>query len=163
MKKSNNPIPSGYHTATPYLFVRDCAGAIEFYKKAFGTTEKLRMPLPDGKVGHGEIILGDSVIMLAEEAPSNGFPSPLSINGSGASVFLYVPDVDTLFNRAITNGATVILPVADQFYGDRVGTLKDPFGHVWSIATHMEDLTPMELSEHMEKFFQQGKSDTSSK
>ena len=163
MTKSNSPIPSGYHTATPYLFVRDCAGAIEFYQNAFGATEKLRMTLPNGKVGHAEIILRDSVIMLAEEAPANGFPSPLSINGSGAAVFLYVPDVDALFNCAVTNGATVILPVADQFYGDRVGTLKDPFGHVWSIATHKEDLTSTELSERMENFIQQSRTDINSK
>ncbi|MBL8076716.1 MAG: VOC family protein [Anaerolineales bacterium] len=159
MTKSNTSIPSGYHTATPYLFVRDCAGAIEFYRNALGATEKLRMSLPDGKVGHAEIILGDSVIMLAEEAPSNGFPSPLSLNASGAAVFLYVPDMDILFNRAVENGASVILPVADLFYGDRVGTLKDPYGHVWSIATHKEDLTPTELSERTKKFNQQGKSE----
>lgn len=149
------PIPAGYHTATPYLFVRDAARAIEFYQQAFGATEKLRMPLPGDKIGHAEIKIGDSIIMLAEEAPSNGFPSPMALGGAGAAIFLYVQDVDAMFTRAINAGATTILPVTDQFYGDRVGTLKDPFGQVWSIATHKEDLSREELSRRMSEFFKQ--------
>lgn len=149
---TTQPIPAGYRTATPYLFVRNAARAIEFYKQAFGATEKLRMPLPGGKIGHAEIILGDSIIMLAEEASSNGFPSPIALGGAGAAIFLYVQDVDAMFSRALNAGATAILPVTDQFYGDRVGTLKDPFGHVWSIATHKEDLTREELVQRMSEF-----------
>jgi len=158
MAISNKPIPAGYHTATPYLFVRDAVRAIEFYKQAFGATELVRLPTPAGKIGHAEIKIGDSVIMLAEEVVADGFASPLSLGGAGASIFLYVEDVDAVFNRAITAGATTLLPVTDQFYGDRVGTLKDPFGHMWSIATHKEDLTPEELGKRAAEFYGRGAS-----
>ena len=139
------PIPDGYHTATPYLIIKDAASAIEFYKKAFGATELLRMAGPDGKVMHAEIKIGDSPIMIADEFPEMGARSPQSLGGSPVSILLYVEDVDALFSQAIAAGAKVLMPVKDQFYGDRSGGVTDPFGHVWYIATHKEDLTPDEI------------------
>jgi PhnB protein len=140
-----NPIPKGYHTATPYLIVKDAARAIEFYKKAFGAMELMRMPGAGGKIGHAEIKIGDSPIMLADEVPGMGFRSPESIGGSPVSILLYVEDVDAVFNEAVAAGAKVQRPVADQFYGDRSGGVTDPFGHVWYIATHKEDVSPEEM------------------
>ncbi|HEY6483549.1 MAG TPA: VOC family protein [Steroidobacteraceae bacterium] len=142
---ATKPIPDGYHTATPYLVVKGAAAAIEFYKGAFGATELLRMADPHGRVGHAEIRIGDSVIMLADEHPDMGYRGPRSIGGSSVSILLYVDDVDTIFNRAVSAGAKAQRPIANQFYGDRSGTLEDPFGHVWSIATHVEDVPPEEL------------------
>jgi PhnB protein len=144
---SNKPksIPDGYHTVTPYLIVNDAAAAIEFYKKAFGATELMRMPKPDGKIGHAEIRIGDSPVMLADETPEMGARSPRTIGGSPVSIFLYVDDVDTTFAKAVNAGAKVERPVADQFYGDRTGGVQDPFGHVWYIATHVEDVSPEEM------------------
>jgi PhnB protein len=139
------PIPEGYHTATPYLIVKDAAGAIEFYKKAFGATELMRMPGPGGKIGHAEIKIGDSPIMLADEVPGMGFHSPESLGGSPISILLYVEDVDLVFSEALAAGAKVQRLVADQFYGDRTGGVTDPFGHVWYIATHKEDVSPEEM------------------
>jgi PhnB protein len=139
------PIPEGYHTATPYLIIKGAAKAIEFYKKAFGATEILRMTQPDGRVGHAEIKIGDSPIMLADEFPEIGARSPQSFGGSPVSIFLYVQDVDALANQAIHAGAKVVRPVKDQFYGDRSGSLQDPFGHQWHIATHVEDVPPKEV------------------
>jgi len=139
------PVPDGYHTVTPYLFIRGAAGAIEFYKKAFGATELMRMPTLDGNIGHAEIKIGDSVIMLADEYPDMGFSSPATVGGSTVGIVLYVEDVDTRFNRAIAAGGKAIKPLEDQFYGDRTGTLLDPFGHIWTISTHKEDLSPEEL------------------
>jgi PhnB protein len=139
------PIPKGYHTATPYLIVKDAAKAIEFYKKAFGAAEMMRMTQPDGRVGHAEIKIGDSPIMLADEFPEMGARSPQSLGGSPVSILLYVQDVDALTNQAITAGAKVVRPVKDQFYGDRSGSLEDPFGHQWHIATHVEDVPPEEM------------------
>ena len=139
------PIPDGYHTATPYLIIKDAASAIEFYKKAFGATELLRMAGPDGKVMHAEIKIGDSPIMIADEFPEMGARSPQSLGGSPVNIYLYVEDVDALFSQAIAAGAKVLMPVKDQFYGDRSGGVTDPFGHVWYIATHKEDLTPDEI------------------
>ena len=139
------PIPEGYHTATPYLIVRDAARAIEFYKKAFGAKELMRMADPSGKIGHAEIKIGDSPIMLADEAPGMGHRSPESLGGSPVSILLYVEDVDAVFNQAVAAGAKVQRPVADQFYGDRTGGVTDPFGHVWYVATHMEDVSPEEM------------------
>jgi PhnB protein len=144
---SNKPkaIPDGYHNVTPYLIVNDAAAAIEFYKKAFGATELMRMPKPNGKIGHAEIRIGDSPIMLADEAPEMGARSPRTVGGSPVSIFLYVDDVDTTFARAVDGGAKVQRPLADQFYGDRTGGVEDPFGHVWYIATHVEDVSPEEM------------------
>lgn len=139
------PIPDGYHTATPYLIIKDAAKAIEFYKKAFGATEMMRMSQPDGRIGHAEIKIGDSPIMLADEFPEMGARSPQSLGGSPVSILLYVADVDACAERAVTAGAKVVRPVKDQFYGDRSGSFEDPFGHQWHIATHVEDVAPEEM------------------
>jgi PhnB protein len=139
------PIPEGYHSVTPYLIIKGAADAIEFYKKAFGATELFRMPQPDGKVAHAEIKIGDSPIMLSDEHPEMGYVSPTSIGGSPVSLMIYVEDVDTIFKQAITAGGEQLKPLQDQFYGDRSGSLKDPFGHVWHVATHVEDVSPEEM------------------
>ena len=138
------PIPEGYHTVTPYLCCKDAAAAIEFYKKAFGATEVMRME-DKGKVGHAELQIGDSRVMLADEFPEIGFLSPATVGGSPVMIHLYVEDVDTTANRAVAAGAKVTRPVADQFYGDRGGQFVDPFGHKWYVSTHKEDLTPEEI------------------
>jgi len=143
---STKPIPEGYHSVTPYLIISGAADAIEYYKKAFGATELFRMPHGD-KIGHAEIKIGDSPIMLADEYPEMGFKSPKSIGGTPVSLMIYVEDVDTVFPRAIAEGGVEMKPLQDQFYGDRSGTLTDPFGHVWTVATHMEDLTPEEMGQ----------------
>jgi PhnB protein len=139
------PIPEGYHSTTPYLCVKGAAAAIEFYKKAFGAKELLRMADPSGKVGHAEIQIGDSRVMLADEYPEMGFLSPQSIGGTPVMMHLYVEDVDATVPKAIAAGAKVTREVADQFYGDRGGKIEDPFGHSWYVATHKEDLTPEEI------------------
>src|SRR6185369_10402242 len=141
------PIPEGYHAVTPYLIVRGGSDAIEFYKRAFGATELFRFPAPDGKVGHAEIKIGDSPIMLADEYPQMGYNSPQSIGGSPVSLMIYVDDVDIVFSRAIEAGATVKEAVQDKFYGDRIGSVVDPFGHVWHIATHKEDVSIEEMQQ----------------
>jgi PhnB protein len=142
-------IPDGYHSVTPYLVVRDGTRAMEFYKKAFGAIEMLRMPMPDGRLAHAEIKVGDSIIMFADEAPEHGATSPETIGGVAGSLMLYVNEVDAVFKQALAAGATEIQPVTDKFYGDRSGMLKDPFGHHWTIATHTEDLTPEEIQRRM--------------
>jgi PhnB protein len=142
---STKPVPEGYRTATPYLIVKGAADAIEFYKRAFGATEMMRMADPQGRVGHAEIKIGDSVIMLADEHPSMGYRGPRSLGGSTVSILLYLEGVDKVFERAVTAGARRLRPVTDQFYGDRSGTLEDPFGHVWTVATHVEDVPPEEM------------------
>ena len=153
-----DPIPQGYHTATPYLVVSDGAAAIEYYKNAFGATELMRFPGPGGKVLHAEIKIGDSPIMLSDENPEMGAKSPQTIGGSPVGICLYVPDVDSLFKRAIAAGGKELKPVQDQFYGDRSGTLQDPFGHNWTIATHKEDVSSDEMRKRMEAMMkQQGK------
>jgi PhnB protein len=139
------PIPEGYHTATPYLIVKGAAEALEYYKKAFGARETMRFAAPGGKIGHAEIRIGDSAIMLADEHPDMGYRGPKSIGGTPVSILLYVEDVDRWFERAIAAGGKVMRPVANQFYGDRTGTLTDPFGHVWSISSHVEDVSPEEM------------------
>ncbi len=139
------PIPEGYHSVTPYLIIRGAAEAIEFYKKAFGAVELFRFPSPDGKVGHAEIKIGDSPIMLADEYPPMGYKGPQSIGGSPVSLMIYVEDVDTIYNQAVTAGAAVKEALQDKFYGDRTGTLVDPFGHVWHISTHKEDVSMEEM------------------
>lgn len=146
MAQATKPIPDGYHTLTPYLIVKGGVKAIEFYKQALGAVELFRMPGPDGKsIGHAEIKIGDSIVMLSEENPAWGNKSPQTLGGVASSLMVYVKDVDTAFKRAVAAGATVIRPVADQFYGDRSGCISDPFGHQWTISTHTEDLTPEEL------------------
>jgi PhnB protein len=144
------PIPDGYHTATPYLIVRGAAAALEFYKKAFGATELMRCPGPEGKIMHSEIKIGDSPIMLADEFPEMNILSPSSLGGPSGLTLLYLPDVDARFAEAIAAGATVERPVKNEFYGDRAGTLLDPFGHRWTIATHVEDVSPEEMQRRME-------------
>ena len=147
---ATKPIPDGYRTATPYLIIKGAAEAIEFYKRAFGATELLRMADPQGRVGHAEIKIGDSVIMLADEHPAMGYRGPRSLGGSSVSILLYLEDVDGVFERAVKAGATAQRPVADQFYGDRSGTLEDPFGHVWTVATHVEDVPAEEMQRRAE-------------
>lgn len=138
-------IPEGYHSVTPYLIVRGGADAIEFYKKAFGAVELFRFPSPDGKIGHAEIKIGDSPIMLADEFPDMGYKGPQSIGGSPVSLMIYIDDVDTVFNQAVEAGATVKEALQDKFYGDRIGTVTDPFGHRWHLATHKEDVSMEEM------------------
>ncbi len=143
------PVPDGYHTVTPYLIVSGAAQAIDFYTRAFGATELMRMPDAKGRIGHAEIRIGDSVIMLADEHPEMGYRGPRARGGSSVSILLYVPDVDAMFERAIKAGGRSQRPVADQFYGDRMGTLEDPFGHVWTVGTHVEDVSDEEIKRRM--------------
>ncbi len=144
-----NPVPEGFHTVTPHLVVRDAAKAIEFYEKAFGAVERYRMPGPGGVVMHAELSLGDSIIMLGEEAPQMGATSPQTIGGSPVSLLIYVKDVDASFARADQAGCTVQMPPTDMFWGDRYGKLVDPFGHQWALATHKEDVSPEEMVKRM--------------
>jgi PhnB protein len=144
-----NPVPPGYHTATAYLIVSGAARAIEFYQQAFGATERMRLGPPGGQVMHAEIQIGDSCIMLADECPQMGARSPQSIGGSPVGMHLYVEDCDAVFQRAVSLGAKVLQPMTDKFYGDRSGTLLDPFGHQWTISTHQEDVTPEEVQKRM--------------
>lgn len=139
------PIPEGYHSVTPYLIVRGGSDAIEFYRKAFGAVELFRMPAPGGKIGHAEIKIGDSPVMLADEHPDMGYNGPQTIGGSPVSLMIYIEDVDTVFNRAVEAGATVKEALTDKFYGDRTGTVTDPFGHIWHLSTHKEDVSPEEM------------------
>jgi PhnB protein len=141
------PIPEGYHTLTPYLAVDDAAEAIEYYKKAFGAKERVRMDTPDGKIGHAELEIGDALLMLSDPFPDASTRPPKELAGTSASVFMYVEDVDAVVKQAVDTGASVTMEVADQFWGDRFGTVTDPFGHVWSIATHVEDVPPEEIAE----------------
>jgi PhnB protein len=146
------PIPEGYHSVTPYLIINGAAAAIDFYKRAFGATELMRMPTPEGKVAHAEIRIGDSAIMLADESPEMGHRSPKALGGAGVSLMIYLDDVDETFKRAIANGAKELQPLKNQFYGDRSGTLQDPYGHVWTIATHVEDVPPDEMERRMKEY-----------
>src|ERR1051325_10749714 len=142
-------IPEGYHSVTPHLMVNGGAAAIEYYGKAFGAKELFRFPAPDGKIGHAEIKIGDSPIMLADEYPDMGYQGPQSIGGSPVSLMIYVEDVDQVFNQAVAAGATVKEALQDKFYGDRIGTVIDPFGHVWHVSTHKEDVSMEEMQERM--------------
>ena len=146
---SVKPVPDGYHTLTPFLTVRDAAGAIEFYKNAFGAQERGAMKGPDGKIMHAEMMIGDSIIMLSDEFPEFGALSPQSTGGAGLGLHIYLDGVDAAFDRAVKAGAEVEMPVMDQFWGDRYGKLKDPFGHHWSIATHTKDLSLDEMKQGM--------------
>ncbi|HJT71896.1 MAG TPA: VOC family protein [Terriglobales bacterium] len=143
------PVPDGYHSVTPYLIIKGASRAIDFYKTAFGAQEIMRFPGPNGTIGHAELRIGDSVIMLADEQQAH-FRSPESYGGSPVSLMIYVPDVDKTFKQAVDNGAKEIRAVQDQFYGDRSGNLVDPFGHVWTIATHVEDVSAEEMKRRME-------------
>lgn len=154
--KKAAPIPPGYRNVTPYIVCRNASSAIDFYKRAFGAKEKVRMPAPDGKVMHAEIKIGDSMIMLSDEMPEFGALSPETIGGSPQSVFLYVKNVDAVASQAVAAGATVVMPVADMFWGDRYGKFKDPYGHQWQIATHKEDLTAKEMAKRQQAAFAQG-------
>ena len=152
---SVKPIPDGYHAVTPYLIVDRAADALDYYKNVFAAEELMRMPGPDGKVMHAEIRIGDSMVMLADEFPQMGALSPKTIGGSGVGFCLYVEDVDTVFQRAIEAGGTEERPLQDQFYGDRSGTLIDPFGHKWTVSTHIEDVSPEEMEKRQQEFAQQ--------
>ncbi len=146
---SVKPVPDGYHTLTPFLTVRDAARAIEFYKNAFGAVDRGAMKGPDGKIMHAEMVIGDSIIMLSDEFPEFGTLSPQSTGGAGMGLHIYLDGVDAAFDRAVKAGAEVEMPVMDQFWGDRYGKLKDPFGHHWSIATHTKDLSLDEMKQGM--------------
>jgi PhnB protein len=147
-------MPAEYPGVTPYLSVNDAAAAIEFYKKGFGATELMRLPGPDGKLGHAEIRIGDALVMLADEFPEYGNLSPRTLGGSTVRLHMYVEDVDAFFEKALAAGAKVLIPIADQFYGDRSGRLEDPFGHVWLVSTHIEDVSPEEMQKRMEAWTQ---------
>jgi PhnB protein len=146
-------IPKDYNSVTPYLVIKGAAQAIEYYKKVFGAVETVRMPGPDGKIGHAELKIGNSHIMLAEENPSmgQGHTSATTVGGSPVSLYVYLPNVDEVVKRAATEGAKILKPVQDQFYGDRNGFIQDPFGHLWGVATHVEDVSPEEMKERMKK------------
>jgi PhnB protein len=141
------PIPDGYTTPIAYLAVDDAEEAIEYYKKAFGAKERVRMPMPDGKIGHAELEIGQSIIMLSDPVPQASTRSPKELGGTSASIFLFAEDVDAVVKQAVDAGATLTMEVADQFWGDRFGTITDPFGHVWGISTHVEDVPPEEMAE----------------
>jgi len=145
------PIPDNYKAVTPYLIVDGAAAAIEFYKKIFGAKEVMRMPAPGGRIGHAEVKIGDSHLMLADENPDMNARSPRSVGGSPISLLIYVEDVDKTVDRAVAAGAKLKRPVADQFYGDRTGGIEDPFGHQWYVATHIEDVSPEEMQKRSEK------------
>ena len=140
------PVPDGYHTITPYLSITGAADAIEFYNRAFGAKEIMRLPQPDGRIGHAELQLGNSRIMLADEYPDMDFRSPKSIGGTPVTLHMYVEDVDAVIKQAVGAGATIVQPVKDQFYGDRSGSVVDPYGHVWHVSTHKEDLSMEEIN-----------------
>jgi len=140
------PIPDGYPRVTPYLIIDGASAAIDFYRSVLGATERMRMPAPDGRVGHAELEIGDSLIMLADEFPEMSARSPKTVGGTPMSLHVYVEDADSVFDRAIKAGATALQPVEDKFYGDRSGQFEDPFGHHWSVATHVEDVPPDEMA-----------------
>jgi PhnB protein len=146
---ATKPIPEGYHSLTLYLAVDDAAKAIEFYQRAFGATERVRMPAPDGRIGHAELEIGDSVLMLADPSPQSQAKPPKELGGTTAGIFVYVEDVDAVVQDALDAGATLTMPVDDMFWGDRFGSVTDPFGHSWQIATHIEDVSPEEMEERM--------------
>jgi PhnB protein len=141
------PIPEGYHTLSLYLAVEDAAEAIDYYKKAFGAKERLRMEAPGGKIGHAELEIGDSLVMVSDPFPQASTRPPKELGGTSAGAFMYVEDVDAVVKKAVDAGGTVTMEVADQFWGDRFGSVTDPFGHLWSIATHVEDVPPEEMAE----------------
>ena len=143
------PIPEGYHSVTPYLFVRSAAGAIDFYKNVFGAAEVVRMAGPNGKIMHAELRIGDSIVMLADENPPTGVMSPQTVGGFSVGLHVYVENVDGVIQKAVESGAKLLRPIKNQFYGDRSGSVLDPFGHMWSVATHVEDVSPEEMRKRM--------------
>jgi PhnB protein len=143
------PVPTGYAGVTPYLIIRGAARALDFYKKAFGATELMRFPAPGGKIGHAEMKIGDGVVMLADESPEMGHNSPQALGGTPITLMFYVADVDAQFAKALAAGGVVKQPLKDQFYGDRSGTITDPFGHIWTIATHVEDVSAEEMQKRI--------------
>jgi PhnB protein len=152
MNTKAKPIPDGFHSLTPYLTVKGASQAIDFYKRAFGAKERFRMPSPDGKsIGHAELVIGDSILMLADEVCEFS-KSPQTLNGTAVGLMIYLDDVDAVFKRAVDAGATVKRPVDNQFYGDRSGTVMDPFGHIWTLSTHVEDVPPAEMNRRMKEF-----------
>ena len=155
MATKSQAIPKGYHTVTPSLFVAGAAKAIDFYKKALGAEEVMRFPAPDGTIMHAKLRIGDSIIMLADEMPDQGGRGPKSIGGTPVSFFVYGENVDAAWKRAVDAGAKPVVPLADQFWGDRTGCLEDPFGHQWWLAQHVQDLTPEEIKKNAESFFSQ--------
>ena len=144
-RKVVKPIPAGYHAVTPYLALREAGAAIDFYKRAFGARERFRMEAPGGKIGHAEIRIGDSIVMLADEFSEMDFLGPKTRGGTTVTLYLYVRNVDAVFEAAVAAGARVVRPVKDEFYGDRTGAVEDPFGHVWHVATHKQELSKAEL------------------
>ena len=142
-------IPDGYHNVTPYLFVRSAASAIDFYKSVFGATETVRMAGPNGKIMHAELKIGDSIVMLADENPQTAMMSPQTVGGFSVGLHLYMENVDAVIQKALENGAKALRPIKNQFYGDRSGSLLDPFGHLWTVSTHIEDVSPEEMSKRM--------------
>ncbi|HEY1043416.1 MAG TPA: VOC family protein [Telluria sp.] len=144
------PVPEGMHTVTPHLVCNGAAEAIDFYARAFGATEIMRMPMPDGKLMHAEIRIGDSTVMLVDEMPEWKATGPRTLKGTPVTLHMYVPDADALFRRAVEAGATSIMPVEETFWGDRYGVLEDPFGHRWSVATHVKDMSPEEMQTAMQ-------------
>ncbi len=153
MTANVKPIPEGYHSVTPYLIVAGADKAIAFYKEAFGATETTRLATPDGKVMHAEITIGDSQVMLTDESRDCGSLGPLTVGGTPVSIVLYVEEVDAVVSRAVAAGAKIEMPVADMFWGDRMGTVVDPFGHRWSVATHVEDVGPAEIETRAQALF----------
>ena len=145
-------IPDGYHTLTACLTVKDGAKAIEFYKKAFGAQERMRIPGPDGRLMHAELQMGDSIVMLGEEMPAEGCKEPASVGAVSSSLYVYVPDVDAAFKRAVEAGAKALMPPTDMFWGDRFGSVQDPAGHRWALATHKKDPTPAEMEKGQKEF-----------
>jgi PhnB protein len=152
---ATKPIPEGFHSVTPYLAINGARAAIDFYKKAFGATEMMCLNMPDGKIGHAEIRIGDSPVMLSDAFAEWGTKGPDSYGGTPVSMCIYVPDVDATVAQATAAGAKVTMPLADQFYGDRSARLQDPFGHVWHIATHKEDMSPQEMQRRMDEWMKQ--------
>ena len=147
------PIPEGYHSISPALAIDGAADAIDFYRRAFGANERYRMPAPDGKIAHAEIEIGDSIVMLSDPFPQSTVKAPTALGGTSVSIFLYVEDVDAVFQQAVDAGASVTMPLEDAFWGDRFGTLVDPYGHSWSLATHVEDVPPEQMEERARQAF----------
>ncbi len=156
MMANVKPIPEGYHSVTPYLIVKQAAEAIGFYERAFRAQELMRLEMPGGVIGHAEIRIGDSIVMMAEENPAMGALAPETVGGSPVNLLFYVEDVDAVFAQALSAGAIEVRPVLDQFYGDRAGTLKDPYGHTWSIASHIEDVSLEEVKRRMDALMSSG-------
>ena len=151
---ATNPIPTGFEGVTPYLIIKNATGAIDFYKTVFGAEEVMRMSTPHGAIGHAEIKIGNGHVMLTDENIEAGWKGPQTVGGNPVSLVVYVADCDATFSTAITNGATETKPMEDQFYGDRMGTITDPFGHIWSIGTHVEDVSPEEMQARMAKMME---------